>query len=153
MLRIILAGLHLLALGLGLGAVLQRGSALRDVPEHGAVRRGFRTDAVWGLAAILWLGTGLWRLFGAMEKSSAYYGRNPLFHAKMGLFVLILALEIWPMITLIRWRRAHARGVAPETFAAPATGRRMAIISHVEALLVVIMIFVSVAMARGLGAR
>jgi len=36
--------------------------------------------------------------------------------------------------------------------AAPATARRLAPVSHVQALLIVVMVFVAVAMARGYGA-
>ena len=151
MLRLVLAWLHLVALGLGLGAVIARGSALRDAPDPLAMRRAFIFDAVWGIAALLWLSTGLWRLFGETEKTLSYYMSNHAFFAKMGFFVLILALEIWPAIVLMRWRRAvmGGRGTADVDLA---QARRIATISHVEALLVVLMVFAAVAMARGYGA-
>src|SRR5918997_725826 len=101
MLRIALAGLHLIALGLGLGAVLARGTALRQVLAPGSLRRAFRADALWGIAFGLWLATGLWRLFGETEKSIVYYMNNHAFFAKMGILLAIFALELWPMITLI----------------------------------------------------
>jgi putative membrane protein len=153
MLRLTLAALHLIALGLGLGAVLSRGTALREPPSAGALRRAFRADSLWGIAALIWIVTGLWRLFGGTEKVPQFYYPNPTFHAKMGLFVLILALEVWPMMTLIRWRRALGRGEAPDAVQEPGTARRIALISHIEALVVVAMVFVAVAMARGYGAR
>ena len=152
MLRLALAGLHLIALGLGLGAVLNRGTALRDSLAPGALRRAFRADAIWGIAFGLWLVTGLWRLFGQTEKSVGYYMTNHVFYAKMGLLLLILLLEIWPMATLIRWRVALRKGHPAETVVDAAAGRRIAIISHVQAMLVVVMVFIAVAMARGYGA-
>ena len=151
MLRLVLAWLHLLALGIGLGAVIVRGSALRDAPDPLAMRRAFIFDGLWGLAALLWLSTGLWRLFGQTEKSVAYYMTNHAFFAKMGFFVLILALEIWPMIVLIRWRRAIMGGKGVAAAVDVTTARRIATISHIEALLVVLMVFAAVAMARGYG--
>ena len=151
MLRIALAGLHLLALGLGLGAVIARGSALRESPSNAALRRAFRSDSMWGFAAVLWISTGLWRLLAGIEKPTAYYVRNPVFHLKMGLFLLILVLEIWPMVTLIRWRRTFSAGESAERLMMRGVaGRRIAMISHIEALVVVVMIFVAVALARGL---
>jgi putative membrane protein len=153
MLRLALAGLHLIALGLGLGAVLARGTALREVLAPGALRRAFRADAMWGISFGLWLVTGLWRLFGETEKSVGYYMGNHVFFAKMGFLVIILALEIWPMITLIRWRAALGKGATPEIVADPGAARRIAIFSHVQATLVVLMVFAAVAMARGYGAR
>jgi putative membrane protein len=152
MLRLLLAALHLIALGLGLGAVLSRGTALREAASAGSLRRAFRADVLWGIAALLWITTGLWRLFGETEKSTGYYFQNHFFLAKMGFLVLVLLLEIWPMITLTRWRRALGRGESPEAVAAPDDARKIALISHIQAALVVLMVFAAVAMARGYGA-
>jgi putative membrane protein len=152
MLRLILAWLHLIALGLGLGAVLARGTALRE-SGAAALRRAFRADTLWGISAGLWIVTGLWRWFGGTEKLPAYYTQNHVFLTKMGLLVLVLALEVSPIVTLSRWRRALARGEAPETAASADAARRIATISHVQALLVVLMVLAAVAMARGYGAR
>lgn len=151
MLRLTLAALHLVALGLGLGAVIARGAALRESASNAALRRAFRSDTTWGVAALLWLGTGLWRLLAETDKATGYYLANPLFHAKMGLFVLILLLEIWPMFTLIRWRRSFSAGESAERLMTRGASRRIGVISHIEALLVVAMVFVAVAIARGYG--
>ncbi len=145
MLRLLLAATHLLALGIGLGAVWTRARALRGIVDNAAIRRAFAADAWWGIAAVLWLATGLTRLLAGTEKSVAYYVRNPLFHLKMGLFVLVLLLEIWPMITLIRWRRALGRNQT----ASFGSARRIARISTIEAFIIVIIVFVATALARG----
>jgi len=153
MLRITLAALHLMALAVGFGAVLGRGASLRKPASDEALRRAFHFDAQWGVAAALWIGTGLWRYLGETEKSTAYYNGNHLFLTKMGLLALILVLEAWPMVTLIRWRRAVGRGTAPDAVAPAGTARRLAAISFVQAGLVVVMVFLAAGMARGFGAR
>ena len=153
MLRITLAVLHLLALGIGLWAVLARAAALREGARADALRRAFLADTHWGVAAILWIGTGLWRWLGATEKSTAYYNGNHIFYAKMGLLALIMALELWPMVTLIRWRIAIGRGGSAEAVARPEAARRIAAISFVQAGLVVLMVVAAVLMARGYGYR
>lgn len=143
------ASLHLVALGLGLGAVLHRGTALREVPDARTLQRVFRADALWGLAAVLWIATGAWRYLAGMEKSVEYYHGNSWFLTKMALLALVLALEILPMATLMRWRLAIRRGGSPGVVAVPGTARLLATISHVQALLVVAMVFAASAMARG----
>jgi putative membrane protein len=153
MLRLTLAALHLIALGLGLGAVLARGTALREAPSAGAMRRALRSDAVWGIAAALWIVTGLWRLLAGTEKAPDYYFRNTFFNLKMGLLVVILAFEVSPILTLTRWRRALGRGESAESLMVPGATRRIATFSHVQALLVVLMVVAAVAMARGYGAH
>jgi putative membrane protein len=148
MLRWLLAALHLLALGIGLGAVWVRGRALASVPDRLDLERVFRSDTVWGLAAVLWIGTGVWRLLAGLEKPTAYYLHNGMFMAKMGFLLLILLLEIRPMLTLIRWRRQVGAGTTPDTRIAG----RLARISFIQAALVVLMVLAATAMARGIGA-
>jgi putative membrane protein len=145
--RWLAASFHLLALGIGLGAVWCRGRALGGLLDSAGLRRVFLADAAWGMAAVLWLGTGLWRLLAGLEKSTGYYLQNHIFLAKMALFLLIVALEIWPMMTLIHWRRRVARGEPPDTRAALALAR----VSFLQAALVVLMVFAATAMARGFG--
>jgi len=154
MLRIALAVLHLLALGIGLGAIYARARALNHVgTSPDALGRAFVADSWWGIAALVWIGTGLWRAIGGTEKSPAYYWSNHVFYGKMGLLVLVLLLELWPMVTLIRWRIAARRDALGPADALAPTGRRLARVSDVQTLLVVGMVVAAVMMARGYGAR
>ncbi len=91
-LRWLLAAVHLLALGIGLGAVWVRARALRGSFDEAGLRRIFAADSWWGLAAVLWIGTGLWRLLAATEKPTRYYLENHLFWLKMGALLAILLL-------------------------------------------------------------
>src|SRR6185503_689121 len=100
-LRWIVATVHLLALPLGLGSVWMRARALSRPLDAAGLKRVFAADTLWGVAAVIWLSTGLLRAFGGLEKGTMYYLANPFFHAKIGLFVLILVLELWPMVTLV----------------------------------------------------
>jgi putative membrane protein len=151
MLRVTLAALHLIALGLGMGAVLGRGNSLLEPVTAGSVQRALRADALWGIAAGLWLVTGAWRLAAGLEKPTGFYTHNHFFFAKMGCFALILVLEVWPMLTLMRWRRALRRSHLMKDIVAPSLARRIAMISHTEALLVLLMVIFATAMARGYG--
>jgi putative membrane protein len=150
MLRITLASLHLLALALGMMATVLRGSALREPLTASSLRRALRLDNIWGIAAALWIVTGLWRLLGGIEKPASYYLLNHVFLAKMGCFALIFALEIYPMLTLMRARLALRRGGDASAMVTPAA-KRIAIIGHVQATIALLMIFLAVAMARGYG--
>ncbi len=147
--RWLLASFHLLALGLGLGAIWTRARAFRGLLDRQGLERLFFADSVWGIAALLWIGTGLTRAFGGFEKGTAYYLGNNLFRAKMGFLIVVLVLEIWPMVTLIRWRVQTARGQPVDTRDA----RTFRAISLVQCWLVVAMVFAATGMARGLGGR
>lgn len=111
----LLSALHVLALGIGLGSVFMRGRylrALRAGPDPRLLARLFAADSLWGVAALLWLVTGLARAFGRVEKESGFYLRNGLFWVKMALFVATVALEIWPMTTFIRLAERAPQGAA-----------------------------------------
>jgi putative membrane protein len=147
-LRWLLAAVHLLALGIGLGAVWARARSLggREL-DLGAVRRVLTADAWWGVAALLWVATGLVRLLAGTEKPTGYYLHNHAFWAKMALFIAILLLEIRPIVTFGRWRAAVRRGELPSVVPAAALAR----VSYIQAVLAVLMVLAATAMARGLG--
>lgn len=157
MLRIALAVMHLLALGIGMAAVYARARAMNQVGRvPDALRRASTADAWWGIAALLWVSTGLWRAFAGTEKAPGYYWSNHVFNAKMGLFLAVFALELWPMITLIRWRRRLGDDGGAAFVAGDATvatkARRIARLSDVQLLLLVGIVVAAVMMARGYGA-
>jgi putative membrane protein len=148
-LRWLLAAIHLLALGIGLGAVWVRGSVLQGQLDKERLNSLFLADTYWGVAAVLWIVTGLLRAFAGFEKGTEYYLNNGAFLIKMALLLLILALEVWPMITLIQWRMRARRGDLIDNTRAPALAR----ISRIQAVLVILMVLAATAMARGLGGQ
>jgi putative membrane protein len=143
--RWLVATIHLLALPLGLGAVWARGRALWATRVNADLTRVFVADNLWGLSAVLWIVTGLWRAFGGLEKGTDYYLNNRVFYVKMGLLALVLLLETAPMTTMIGWRIAVRSG--KQINLAPASV--FARISQVQAALVILMVFAATAIARG----
>jgi putative membrane protein len=146
-LRWLLAAVHLLALGIGLGAIWARALTLRGPLDAAGVRRVLAADTWWGIAAILWIGTGLVRAFAGFEKGTLYYTHNHYFWVKMGLLGSILLLEIMPMITFIKWRARLAKN---ETIDAT-NAASFATTSFIQAALIVFMVLAATAMARGYG--
>jgi putative membrane protein len=145
----VVSSLHLIALAIGLPAIVLRSRALKNPLDDAGLRLVFTADNLWGVAAALWLVTGLLRAFTGLEKGSAFYLGSALFWTKMALFISVVILEIRPMVTLIRWRRERARGRAPDTSSA----RALYVISHAQMALVILIVFVASFMARGFGAR
>ena len=141
----VVAALHYLALAVGLPAVFLRGRALGGALDEAGLRRLLAADSTWGLAAVLWVATGFLRAFGGLEKGSAFYLASPLFWVKMALFAAVLALEAWPMVRFVQWRRQRRRGQRPDTSGA----HGLYVVNHVEMTLVVAIVFVASFMARG----
>lgn len=148
MLRWMLAAIHLLGFGIGLGSAWARARSLSaPLVDTAGFRRVFAADNWWGLSALILIATGLWRLLGQTEKPTAYYLANHVFYAKMGFLVAILLLELWPMVTLIRWRAQVGKGALPD----PSPARTIAKISYAQVLLLIGMLLAATGMARGIG--
>jgi putative membrane protein len=113
-----------------------------------ALHRLQRVDIAYAVFAGLALASGVLRvLWGA--KGSSFYLSNPVFHAKVGLFVLVGLLSIMPTVRFIVWSKAarqSANHVPPP--AAVQTVRRfiLAQLAGVAALPLL-----AVLMARGIG--
>jgi putative membrane protein len=149
MIRWLLAGLHLLALGVGLGAVWVRASALRELGRGhvGSLRAVFTADTWWMAALTIWLVTGLVRALAGLEKPGVYYLHNQLFWTKMALAAAVYVIELWPMAILIQWGIWLGKGRPVDTGLA----RRLAIMSYAQAILVVGIVLTAAGMARGFG--
>jgi uncharacterized membrane protein len=104
----LLSAVHILTLALGLGGVFARGRALERPLDDAGWKRLLAADDVWGVAALLWITTGLGRLFfGGREMD--FYRRNGFFWLKLG-----------PVLSLLvsspsgRWMAERYRLTPPE---------------------------------------
>jgi putative membrane protein len=140
----LLSAVHILTLALGLGAVFMRGRALARPLDEAGWQRLLTADNVWGVAAGLWIASGLARVFFG-GKEPAFYWRNGFFWVKLALFGLVFALELTPMMTFIRVRAARKRSAALPRFSLDAYRR----INSAEVVIVVAIVFVAAFMARG----
>ncbi len=104
MLKLALAAVHLMALALGIGALMQRARALSVAEREEHLKRVLFWDNLYGAVAVVWLGSGVWRAFGGVEKGTDYYLSNHAFWGKLLLLAVLLALEGVAMATFIRWR-------------------------------------------------
>jgi putative membrane protein len=143
----LIATLHILTFGIGFYAIWTRANALKKLNNVSGLNEVFKADNFWGLAALLWITTGLWRAFGGLEKGSEYYLHSKTFIVKMALFLLVFIIEIKPMVTLIRWRTKKRKN-EPMDFS---SARQLAFLSHIELGLITILVFLATAMARGIG--
>ena len=140
----LLSAVHVLTLALGLGAVFIRGRVLARPLDDAGWQRLLATDTVWGVAAGLWIASGLGRVFFG-GKEPTFYWHNGFFWVKLALFGLVFALELTPMMIFIRVRAARRRRTALPRFSVEAYRR----INSAELVLVVAIVFAAAFMARG----
>ena len=140
----LLSAIHMLTLALGAGAVFARGRALAHPLDDEGWKRLLAADTMWGVAAVLWIASGLGRVFFG-GKEPGFYWRNGFFWVKLSLFAVVFALELAPMMTFIRVRKARRERAAMPRFSIEAYRQ----INAVELALVVTIVFVAAFMARG----
>ena len=143
----LLAYAHFLFIILTAGMLTAELLLCRGPLDAEQARRLARLDLMYFACAMLVLASGLARLFlGA--KGSAFYLGNPVFHIKMGLFILLGVLSIPPTLRFIRWKKQLA--AAPGTSIGADEVKRAARFVHLELGLLMLIPFFATLMARGI---
>ncbi|PCK32847.1 DUF2214 family protein [Pseudoalteromonas piscicida] len=99
-------------------------------------------DGLYGVSALVTLGAGL-TLWLVVGKPSEFYTKNPIFHAKVGLFLLVGLLSIIPTVFLLKHRNTTAANLS--------VPQRIIVIKRVEMLLLLVLPLLATLIARGYG--
>lgn len=139
---ILIRYLHLFAVIVLAGTLIIENMAMAPQITREDLRNLVKVDAAYGISAgvVLACGLTLW-LWGA--KPADFYTGNPVFHAKLTLFVLVGLLSIYPTVFLLRQRRT-----TQESIAVPAGVIR---VLRLELLLLAFIPVLAFLMARGIG--
>ena len=143
-----LAFLHHVAAFVIFAALVVELVTLKDPLTVQSARRLLRADGIYGAAAGLLLVIGLVRVF-YFEKGASFYFGNPSFIAKLGLFLVVGLLSIYPTVRFMSWRSAVRQGPAPAVDAQVL--RRLRMIVHTELVGVDLILLLAALMARGIG--
>lgn len=129
-------------------AILAAQSALiRPGISSSSLRLAANLDRAYGASAMLLLGVGFSRVVWG-TKGSSYYLSNPLFWAKIGLFMTVAVLSIPPTIQLIRWSKyTHSQTECPPS---DEQVRRIQWWLRAEWIIVMSIPFLAAVMARGI---
>jgi putative membrane protein len=134
--------LHLAAVLLLAGTLIIENMAIARQISQEDLRNLLKVDAAYGISAavVLACGVGLW-FWGS--KPADFYTANPVFHAKLSLFVLVGLLSIHPTVFLLR-RRKDTQSVIE----VPASVVR---VLRAELILLACIPVLAFLMARGIG--
>jgi putative membrane protein len=142
------AFLHFVAVFGVVATVFLEWQTMSPAPTHAEALRLQRCDRLYGQFAMLLVVVGLLRVY-FFEKGKAFYFGNPVFNAKMTLFVLVGLVSIYPTIRFIKWRAQTRQGAAP-VVSAKEYGRIMMSL-RTELLLLLGTALCASLMARGVG--
>jgi putative membrane protein len=120
---------------------------VRQSMTHGEIERIASIDLWYGIVAFLIVIVGFSRAVFA-AKGWAYYSVNSFFWAKIGVFVLIALLSIWPTVKYLSWRRNYqTAGGVPDPVSVSVVRR----VLWLEMILFAFLPAFAAAMARGYG--
>jgi putative membrane protein len=144
----LVAYLHYLGMMLLLGALVGEHLILSGKLDLHRARQLVTTDVIYASAAGLVLVTGLLRAsyFG---KGLPFYTGNPLFHAKISLFVLAALISAYPTVQFFSMRADIRAEQTPEL--PPALINRLKLLIRIELTLIVCVPLLAVLMGRGFG--
>jgi putative membrane protein len=140
--------LHIIAIMVLMGSLISEHLILKPEMNPKQIKSLATLDFIYGMAAVLVLITGLLRWF-VYGRGAAYYLSNPLFHTKLTLFVIMAILSVFPTIKFLKWRKEVNSGTAPGVD--EKSVKRLLMLIRIEILIVVIIPFLAVMIARGYG--
>jgi putative membrane protein len=140
------AFLHFVAAFGIVAAITYQWATFDRAMSHTDARRIQISDRWYGILAGVVLVVGFLRVF-YFEKGSTYYFHNPFFEAKLGIFLLIGLISIYPTVRYIAWGKQMKGGQPPQL--GDQEFGRIRWILRVEMGLMVVMVLAASMMAKG----
>ena len=142
------AYVHYLSFMLCFGALVLERRLIKANPSKQEATLMVVTDVVYGIAALALLLSGIARVlyFG---QGSEFYTENPLFWWKVGLYLAVGGLSLYPTITYILWAIPLRKGELPQV--SEALAKRLAWILNIELVGFAAIPLLATLMARGVG--
>ncbi len=105
-LEILFRYLHFLSILVMFSSVVSEHLLLKPRMTRSEIQRLSVLDAVYGVSALIIVGIGLTLWFG-VGKPAEFYTKNWIFHLKVGLFVIVAILSIYPTVFFLRNRKGN----------------------------------------------
>lgn len=103
--NILLPYLHYIGIMALMGALITEHVMLKPGISRQQIKSLAMVDLIYGISAAIVLTTGLLRWFVFDVKGVEFFTKNPIFHIKLTLFVIILIISIFPTMKFLKWRR------------------------------------------------
>jgi len=107
------------------------------------IKRLFKVDNIYGFFAIVIVAAGLTLWFG-VGKPAEFYTKNPVFHAKIGVYIIVGLLSLYPTRFYWKYRKANE----DEVIEVPGSLKK---VIAAELILLFIIPLLATLMAQGVG--
>lgn len=134
--------LHLLAIFFLAGGLIIENIAIKPQINGEDARNLAKVDAICSISAllVLLLGLTLWLWIG---KPAEFYSSNPVFHAKLGLFALMVLSAIYPTVFFIKHRHSEQTSIPVPSL--------LRLLLKFQIILLILIPLLATLMARGVG--
>lgn len=149
---IFIAGIHHLGLAIAFAAFIFRAVWFKQalsLPLPQALSFLKRTHGYLALGLFLSISTGFYRLFGKLDNGVAFYMKNGLFHAKLGIVFLIVIIEAVSFMMSSSWASKAIEDSGYTLQAKDIKKLKIAFMIKIHAF--VSLPFLAAAVARGVG--
>ncbi|MCX5968404.1 MAG: DUF2214 family protein [Cyanobacteria bacterium] len=142
------AYVHYLSFMVCFGALVLERRLIQPNPNRQDATLMVITDVVYGIAALALLLSGIGRVlhFG---QGTSFYTENPLFWWKVGTYLAVGSLSLYPTVTYILWAIPLRKGELPQV--SEALANRLRWILNIELVGFAAIPFLATLMARGVG--
>ncbi|MBX7124135.1 MAG: DUF2214 family protein [Cyclobacteriaceae bacterium] len=135
---------HFISILLITGALAAEWILMKPELTRSELKRLSRIDAIYGVAAVLVVTAGLMLWLLGVSKPETYYTHNWVFLTKIGIFITVGTLSVFPTVFFIKRQKGRPEEVVP----VPAWIRRCI---SLELLLLAAIPLCASLMARGYG--
>ena len=146
--HVLTAYLHFLGMMMLMATLVAEHVTLQPQMTRLHLQRLARSDLFYGIAAGIVFLTGLLR-FAYFGKGIHFYLGNPLFYVKVGMFLLVALISVYPTRRFLAWRKMLTQGDPPALD--PHTVTPLHIVIRLELGLLLVIPLLAVLMARGTG--
>jgi putative membrane protein len=140
--------LHYLSIIFVIAGVFAELFLVRKVVTKDNLKRIVAMDGVYGLASIVVVTTGLLRVY-FYGKGSDYYFENSIFILKFSLFILVGLLSIFPTVTFLKLNKKQKE--SKEDQIEIPSYRLISNLIRIEFIILIIIPFLAILMANGIG--
>ncbi len=100
--EILLRYVHFISIFTIAGALVSEHLLLKKNLTRAEIGRLSKVDGIYGLAVLILLAVGIVLWLGGYGKPTEFYSKNFIFHIKLGLFIVIGVLSIYPTVFFIK---------------------------------------------------
>lgn len=141
---IIIRYIHFLGILIVFGMVVAELLLIKPELKRVEIQRIFRLDGIYGFFSLVVVSAGLYLWLGNIGKPAEFYSKNPVMHIKVGLFILVGVLSIWPTVFYFKNRK----GPSDEKVNVPPFIKRVV---RLELIILLLIPLLAALMAQGRG--